>query len=226
MLVPTIGIEVHVELKSNSKVFSRSKNNFNDPINTNVSVLDLAYPGTLPRLNHEVINMALKTCLALNCKINQTMHFDRKNYFYPDLPKGFQITQKDTPIGYDGYLEINTKNGPKKGRDLKYSINITFEESYLGVEKEISIYREEECPTCHGEKAKPGTKAEKCTACNGTGTVKQTVSTILGQMQTTKTCPNCGGEGTIIKEKCPDCKRKRTYKKISKNKSKNTCRNF
>ena len=114
MLVPTIGIEVHVELKSNSKVFSRSKNNFNDPINTNVSVLDLAYPGTLPRLNHEVINMALKACLALNCKINQTMHFDRKNYFYPDLPKGFQITQKDTPIGYDGYLEINTKNGPKK----------------------------------------------------------------------------------------------------------------
>ena len=114
MLVPTIGIEVHVELKSNSKVFSRSKNNFNDPINTNVSVLDLAYPGTLPRLNHEVINMALKACLALNCKINQTMHFDRKNYFYPDLPKGFQITQKETPIGYDGYLEINTKNGPKK----------------------------------------------------------------------------------------------------------------
>lgn len=114
MLVPTIGIEVHVELKSNSKVFSRSKNNFSDPINTNVSVLDLAYPGTLPRLNHEVINMALKACLALNCKINQTMHFDRKNYFYPDLPKGFQITQKDTPIGYDGYLEINTKNGPKK----------------------------------------------------------------------------------------------------------------
>ena len=125
-----------------------------------------------------------------------------------------------------GGRTARTKNGPKKGRDLKYSINITFEESYLGVEKEISIYREEECPTCHGEKAKPGTKAEKCTACNGTGTVKQTVSTILGQMQTTKTCPNCGGEGTIIKEKCPDCKRKRTYKKISKNKSKNTCRNF
>jgi len=125
-----------------------------------------------------------------------------------------------------GGRSARTKNGPKKGRDLKYSINITFEESYLGVEKEISIYREEECPTCHGEKAKPGTKAEKCTACNGTGTVKQTVSTILGQMQTTKTCPNCGGEGTIIKEKCPDCKRKRTYKKISKNKSKNTCRNF
>lgn len=114
MLVPTIGIEVHVELKSKSKVFSRSKNEFNDDINTNVDVLDLAYPGTLPRINKEVIDMALKASLALNCKINQFMHFDRKNYFYPDLPKGYQITQKDTPIGYDGYLEIKTENGIKK----------------------------------------------------------------------------------------------------------------
>ena len=114
MLVPTIGIEVHVELKSKSKVFSRSKNDFNDDINTNVDVLDLAYPGTLPRLNKEVIDMALKASLALNCKINQFMHFDRKNYFYPDLPKGYQITQKDSPIGYDGYLEIKTENGIKK----------------------------------------------------------------------------------------------------------------
>jgi molecular chaperone DnaJ len=179
----------------------------------------------------------------------------RKMYdqFGPDGPQGFGGGNPGgggyysySTSGFDGFSDFGdlgdifssffgggfggrsarTKNGPKKGRDLKYGINITFEESYLGVEKEISIYREEECPTCHGEKAKPGTKAEKCTACNGTGTVKQTVSTILGQMQTTKTCPNCGGEGTIIKEKCPDCKRKRTYKKISKNKSKNTCRNF
>ncbi len=114
MLVPTIGIEVHAELKSNSKVFSRSKNDFNDDINTNVDVLDLAYPGTLPTLNKEVIDMALKAALALNCKINQKMYFDRKNYFYPDLPKGYQITQKETPIGYDGYLEITTENGIKK----------------------------------------------------------------------------------------------------------------
>lgn len=98
------------------------------------------------------------------------------------------------------------KSGPKKGRDLKYSMNITFEESYLGVEKEISISREEECPTCKGTKAKPGTTIETCRACNGTGTIKQTVSTILGQMQTTKTCPNCNGEGKVIKEKCPDCR--------------------
>ena len=99
-----------------------------------------------------------------------------------------------------------TKNSPKKGRDLKYSMNITFEESYLGVEKEISINREEECNTCHGTKAKPGTSAKTCKSCGGTGTIKQVVSTILGQMQTTKTCPNCNGEGKVIQEKCPECK--------------------
>ncbi len=105
----TIGIEVHVELKSMAKAFSLSKNSFNDEVNTNINVLDLGYPGTLPRLNKGIIDMALKACLAFNCKINRTMHFDRKNYFYPDLPKGYQITQKDTPIGYDGYVQIADK---------------------------------------------------------------------------------------------------------------------
>ena len=106
---PTIGIEVHVELKSMAKVFSLSKNNFNDAVNTNINVVDIASPGALPRLNKGVIDMALKACLALNCKINKDMHFDRKNYFYPDLPKGYQITQQDTPIGYDGYIQIENK---------------------------------------------------------------------------------------------------------------------
>ena len=107
---PTIGIEVHVELKNMAKVFSNSKNNFNDSPNTNINVIDLGYPGVLPCLNKGVIDYALKACLAFNCKINQIMHFDRKNYFYPDLPKGYQITQKDTPIGYDGYVPINNKS--------------------------------------------------------------------------------------------------------------------
>ena len=106
---PTIGIEVHVELKTMAKAFSLSKNNFNDEVNTNINVLDLGYPGTLPRLNKGIIDFALKACLAFNCKINRLMHFDRKNYFYPDLPKGYQITQQDTPIGYDGYVEISNK---------------------------------------------------------------------------------------------------------------------
>ena len=114
MLVPTIGIEVHIELKSKTKVYSDSRNSFNEEANTNVNVIDLGYPGTLPKLNKEVINMALKAALALNCKINQTMHFDRKNYFYPDLPKGYQITQSKTPIGYDGYITIEVDGVSKK----------------------------------------------------------------------------------------------------------------
>ena len=118
--------------------------------------------------------------------------------------------------GFSGGRTTRTKNGPKKGRDLKYSMNITFEESFLGVEKEISINREEECETCHGSKAKPGTSAETCRACGGTGTIKQVVSTILGQMQTTKTCPNCNGEGKVIQEKCPECKGRGKIKKTVK----------
>ncbi len=114
MLVPTIGIEVHAELKSKTKAFSNSKNAYDNYPNVNVNEIDLGYPGTLPRINKEVVNMALKAALALNCKINKKMHFDRKNYFYPDLPKGYQITQADTPIGYDGYLEIEVNGNKKK----------------------------------------------------------------------------------------------------------------
>ncbi len=113
MLVPTIGIEVHVELKSKAKVYSNSLNAFSPEANKNMTLIDYGYPGSLPVLNREVIDMALKVCLALNCKINKEMHWDRKNYFYPDLPKGYQITQQDTPIGYDGYLETEV-NGKKK----------------------------------------------------------------------------------------------------------------
>ena len=105
------------------------------------------------------------------------------------------------------------KSAPRKGRDLHYKINITFEESYLGTEKEITINRDEECTMCHGTKAKPGTKIDTCRACNGTGRVTQTVSTILGQMQTTRTCPNCNGEGKVILEKCPECKGRGTVRK-------------
>lgn len=133
MLVPTIGIEVHVELKSRAKVYSTSKNAFSYEPNTNVSLIDLGYPGTLPKLNYEVVHMALKAALALHCSINQDMHFDRKNYFYPDLPKGFQITQNMTPIGHDGYLEIEV-DGKKK---------------QIGIER-IHI-EEDTCKSIHGE---------------------------------------------------------------------------
>jgi len=114
MLVPTIGVEVHVELKSKTKIFSPSLNDFNSAVNSNVNVIDLGYPGVLPRLNKEAVLMALKAALVLNCEITRHMHFDRKNYFYPDLPKGYQITQARTPIGHDGYVEIEVDGKTKK----------------------------------------------------------------------------------------------------------------
>ena len=112
----TVGIEVHAELKTRTKIFSNSLNNYGKMANTCTNVVDLGYPGTLPTFNKEALFLALRAALVLNCKINKRMHFDRKNYFYPDNPKNFQITQNRTPIGVDGFVEINTDNGPKKIR--------------------------------------------------------------------------------------------------------------
>lgn len=110
----TIGIEVHCELKTNTKMFSTSTNGYQSVANKNICAIDLAYPGTLPVVNKYAVKLALKAALLLNCKINKTMHFDRKNYFYPDLPKGYQITQARTPIGVDGYVEIEVDGNKKK----------------------------------------------------------------------------------------------------------------
>lgn len=112
--IPTIGIEVHVELKTNTKIFSNSINGYGQMANSLTNVVDLGYPGTLPTVNKEVINLAIKAACVLNCKIRKEMHFDRKNYFYPDNPKNFQITQARTPIGYDGYVEIEVDGTKKK----------------------------------------------------------------------------------------------------------------
>lgn len=112
--IPTIGIEVHVELKTNTKIFSNSLNGYGQMANSLTNVVDLGYPGTLPTVNKKVINLAIKAACVLNCKIRKEMHFDRKNYFYPDNPKNFQITQARTPIGYDGYVEIEVDGTKKK----------------------------------------------------------------------------------------------------------------
>src|SRR5699024_3702046 len=107
------GLEVHVELKTNSKIFSPSPNAFGDEPNSNVNPIDLAYPGVLPVLNEEAVNFAMKAAMALNCDIATDTKFDRKNYFYPDNPKAYQISQFDQPIGENGWIEINV-NGEKK----------------------------------------------------------------------------------------------------------------
>lgn len=109
----TVGIEVHCELKTNSKMFTDSINNYGGMANVNISEIDFALPGTLPCINAYGIELGLKAALALNCTINKKVIFDRKNYFYPDLPKGYQITQARNPIGVGGYVEIEV-DGVKK----------------------------------------------------------------------------------------------------------------
>ena len=107
-------------------------------------------------------------------------------------------------------------NAPRKGADLKFSMDITFEEAYSGVEKEININRNEKCKTCNGSGAKKGTSPETCSACHGTGKIKQVVTTPFGQMATQKICSNCNGAGKVIREVCQECKGKGTVKKVSK----------
>lgn len=108
------------------------------------------------------------------------------------------------------------QNGPRKGADLNLHMEISFEEAYLGVDKEITINRNEQCNICHGTGAKPGTSVTKCTVCNGTGQVRQVQNTILGQMQTTRTCTSCHGTGEVIKEPCEHCRGKGTVRKQPK----------
>jgi len=110
----TIGLEVHVELKTNSKIFSPSPVAFGDDPNANTNVIDWGYPGVLPTTNKGVVESGIKAALALHAEVEQHNHFDRKNYFYPDNPKAYQITQADKPIAHDGWIEIEVDGEKKK----------------------------------------------------------------------------------------------------------------
>lgn len=109
-----IGLEVHCELKSNSKNFSSSRNSYSTIPNSNVTVVDLGLPGILPVINKEAVKNSIKMALAMNCEVPEYLTFERKNYFYPDLPKGYQITQFKHPIGTNGYVMINVNGEEKK----------------------------------------------------------------------------------------------------------------
>ncbi len=109
-----IGIEIHCELKTKTKMFSSAPNTFGKEPNTQVNPVDLAYPGTMPTVNKQAVIYAIMACSALNLSIDNELWFDRKNYFYSDLPKGYQITQDKRPIGKNGFVEIETLNGKKQ----------------------------------------------------------------------------------------------------------------
>jgi aspartyl-tRNA(Asn)/glutamyl-tRNA(Gln) amidotransferase subunit B len=109
-----IGLEVHVELKTDSKMFSPAPNHFGAEPNTNTNVIDLGYPGVLPVVNKRAVEFGMKAALALNCEIATDTKFDRKNYFYPDNPKAYQISQFDKPIGEHGWIEIEVDGVKKK----------------------------------------------------------------------------------------------------------------
>ena len=111
---PVIGLEIHVQMKTKSKMFSSSPNSFSRFPNSEVTPFDMAFPGTMPVVNKQAVINAIRVANALHMNIDHTLHFDRKNYFYADLPKGFQITQQRRPIGSNGYLMIKDKDGNPK----------------------------------------------------------------------------------------------------------------
>jgi aspartyl-tRNA(Asn)/glutamyl-tRNA(Gln) amidotransferase subunit B len=111
-----IGIEIHVQQKTKSKMFSAAPNGFSRDPNTQIAPLDMAYPGTMPVVNKQAVINAIRVANALHMEIDHTLYFDRKNYFYSDLPKGFQITQQARPIGKNGYVMVAVPGGMKKIR--------------------------------------------------------------------------------------------------------------
>lgn len=130
MYKATIGLEVHCEVKTNSKNFSSAKNTYSEYPNEFVDTIDLGLPGILPVANKDAFRKSLMMALALNCKTPDIVMFDRKNYYYPDLPKGYQITQMTKPVGIDGYVMINVD-----GKDIKIGIHdIHLEEDTASME--------------------------------------------------------------------------------------------
>src|SRR5579863_5689186 len=121
---PVIGLEVHVQLLTKTKIFCGCSTRFGDPPNTNVCPVCLGLPGTLPVLNKRAVEMAMRASPALHCTVKDHSRFARKNYFYPDLPKGYQISQYELPLATNGWLEIEVAGLPAQA-GAKKRIGIT-----------------------------------------------------------------------------------------------------
>jgi aspartyl-tRNA(Asn)/glutamyl-tRNA(Gln) amidotransferase subunit B len=133
-----VGLEVHAQLLTESKIYNTDSTTYGTEPNTNVSVITLGHPGTLPLLNKKVVEYAIKMGLACHCTISKFNIFDRKNYFYPDLPKGYQLTQDRTPICKGGHVTINTKAGER---------NISLNRIHIEEDAGKSIHLQEEPDT-------------------------------------------------------------------------------
>ena len=121
-----VGLEVHVQLRTRSKLFCRCGTTFGAPPNTQTCPVCIGLPGAMPVMNGEAVQLSLKTAIALNCEIPAFTKWDRKNYFYPDLPKGYQISQFDLPLSQDGFLAIHDP----KGRFAAKRIGIKFNQDW------------------------------------------------------------------------------------------------
>src|SRR6478736_5389105 len=134
-----IGLEVHAQLLTKSKIYNSDSATYGSAPNTNISVITLAHPGTMPKLNKTAAEFAIKMGMACHCDISRFQIFDRKNYFYPDLPKGYQLTQDRTPICKYGYVTINAKDGSEK--------NIVLNRIHIEEDAGKSIHMEGETDT-------------------------------------------------------------------------------